>query len=106
MDDNTGSIILNVVSRDEKPAWLKKDEAEQVISFSLTIAAFFRCEFTENSRDYLEAFMSADTPALIVWPYIRSFVADNLNKTGLPEYHLPLLQIRMQHVEKPETGEG
>lgn len=106
LDDNTANIVLNVVSRDEKPSWLGDTEAEQVITFNLTVAAFFRCEIEGNSRSYLETFMSGDTPALIVWPYLRSFVAENLNKTGLPEYHLPLLQIRTQHIEKAEMGDS
>lgn len=66
---------------------------QAVLSFSLVAFAAFSCADFPKAGEALNEFAASDTPALIMWPYIRSFVAEMVEKTGLPRYHLPLAQI-------------
>jgi hypothetical protein len=83
-----------------------------VLSFSFTLVAYFSCAEFDGAQDALQKFMDADTPSLIAWPYVRGFIADMVNRAGLPGYHLPLLQIRtptdslpMPNLAEPAAGE-
>ncbi|MCD0160191.1 protein-export chaperone SecB [Deinococcus sp. 6YEL10] len=85
-----GYLMLRVAS---KP-WEGDDDAEDrpVLSFEFTTFARFECAH-KDAEKIINIFMAANTPAYIVWPYIRGFVSDMINRAGFPGYHLPLLMI-------------
>lgn len=72
-----------------------------VLRFSFTLFAHFQCAEFAGAQEVMKTFMESDrdTPTLIVWPYVRGFVADMVNRAGLPGYHLPLLQIRIPQTD-------
>ena len=91
IDSTTGRLVMHVASKpqvEEEP-----DTTPPVLAFTCTVLVLFRCAEFEGHHEHLKAFMEAETPSLITWPYVRGFVSDMVHRSGLPEFHLPLLQI-------------
>jgi hypothetical protein len=85
-DEGAASESMGVDSEPTKPE-------PKALQFELTAVAAFTCTDFPDADKALTEFASSDTPALLAWPYIRSFVAEMVTESGLPEYHLPLAQI-------------
>ena len=98
-DDLTAHLIMQVATT-PIPESADPEEKLPVLRFSFTLIAHFSCVEYEGAKEALDTFMAAETPSLIAWPYVRGFVADMVNRAGLPDYHLPLLQIRVTSEEQ------
>ena len=92
--DLQGRLILEVMTKPLPEGEIPPEELP-VLSFTFTLVAYFRCAKVDQAQEVLEAFMAGEAPSLLAWPYVRGFVADMVNRAGLPSYHLPLLQIRI-----------
>lgn len=101
---NTASILFTVESKNDVPEYVKavleergqdNPEPKPAVQFSITVATHFRWVPDSDGTELLKIFMESETPLLISWPYVRAFMGDFVSRTGLPPYHLPLLQIRM-----------
>ncbi len=106
VDDLQGVLALEVVSQDDPEDSTAREDARPApaVKFAFTIISMFRSADYEGATANLRSFMEVDTPSLIAWPYVRSFISDMLTRSGLPEYHLPLLQIRTR-LEAPTPVE-
>ena len=98
-----GLLVLTVTSTDTVPddiVQAVKAEGEEnprpSVRFSVTMVVSFTCTPVDNVEQLMTSFMQTETPILIAWPYLRAFLGDMIERSGLPSYHLPLLQIRTQ----------
>lgn len=82
--DDVGYLILYVKS-------VPSEEKQEILNFNVVVAAQFKPY--SGGEEYLENFMDSETPARIVWPYLRNLIAEMTRKMGLPSYHLPMTQI-------------
>lgn len=96
-----GYLMLQVASKPWEGG--EDDASKPVLSFEFTVLSRFECGQNENSEEIINAFMGSNTPSYIVWPYIRGFVSDMVNRAGFPGYHLPLLMI---DIKKDDGTDG
>lgn len=109
INEDYAIIVFSVDSNDTLPDYVVEslkqsgeETAQPAIRFGMTSVAAFQwaANDKESGVRYLQQFITTDTPLLISWPYVRAFLGDFISRSGLPPYHLPLLQIRT----KPTDG--
>lgn len=61
---------------------------------------------TLTPQAVLSLFMSTETPALIIWPYVRAKIADLVTGVGLPQLNLPLSQISVDSSDSDDPSDG
>ena len=99
-NDFDGAVKLHVQSEQYFADAQADDELQldHTVAFKLELIAEAVFEIDKDLVDYadvLGSFLLAETPALIVWPYVRACVAEMVTRTGLPPLHLPMAQIVM-----------
>jgi preprotein translocase subunit SecB len=67
-----------------------KNQRSAALKIKISCVASYECSDTERLDEILEAFTSLDTPYILLWPYIREFVARMTHELGFPPFHLPL----------------
>lgn len=73
-----------------------------VLSFDFEAEAMFQCAEFEQTEEALQQFASGTTPMMLVWAYVRSYMALQMTQLGLPPYHLPLV-LRWNEVPDEPT---
>lgn len=111
--ERNAALMFSVASNDTLPEYViealaqsgEEKEAVPAIKFGMTSVALFEWQLEEDGSEHLRQFIEADTALLISWPYVRAFIGDFVSRSGLPAYHLPLLQI-MTKKPAEETDKG
>lgn len=89
-------ILPDEESKDSNVAYIEifleneKGQRNIPVEVKVTCIAKFICLNEEKTDEIFKAFFSRESAYVIVWPYIREFVTGMIQKSGLPEYYLPL----------------
>jgi len=98
LGDDGGAIALEISARPDD-----QDAKNCPLTFSFTALALFECaDFSEREKA-LQEFIHSPSALNLMWPYVRSFLADMNAKLGLPEFHIPLV---LDWQEEPESETG
>lgn len=90
-----GSLLVKIRTKDTKSKLNPNS-----FKLELDVFVFYRCVKFSQSEKALSDFMNSDAAVLIIFPYARAYISDIVARSGLPDLHLPLAQIRTSVQEK------
>lgn len=89
MEERHLTVLLTVAS--QRPTKGEKRSPKAVASFKLRAVALFDCAEFDRTAEAMTAFGQSASPYQLMWPYVRSALAQLVSLSGLPPYHLPLV---------------